>query len=309
MNDRHASNSPANVRLVADDERLLDALVEHGFDRTALEPMPDADRVRVQAISGVLGLMHDYPVDDCDDMLVHATLARIDRHEDSRTDRMNFQNQQEQAKSILSRRRIKLPDFITVAAVILIGVGVLWPIVTGVKQKSLDLACENNLRQLAYGFKQYAADHDGAVPMAVAGLGSGWGRAANTVNLNPMIEGNYCEQHHLNCPGHRDEFGPSYSYRWQLPQAPAQWDGPRVIILLGDGNPVSAAARAGRIMPPLTMSLNHGGRGQNVLSSDGATLWLTEPIIGRTDNIWLPDGLTELHEGDVPVDPWDTFLD
>ena len=57
------------------------------------------------------------------------------------------------------------------------------------------------------------------------------------------------------------------------------------------------------------MSLNHGGRGQNVLSSDGATLWLIEPVVGRSDNIWLPDGMSQLQMDVQPSDPWDTFLD
>lgn len=307
MNPRDTFQPHANVRLTADDERTLDALIESGFDRTALKELPAADQIRAQSISNVLGLLNDYPVDDASETLLHATLARIDRYEDNRSERMNFELQQEQA--VRGGRRIRIPDFITVAAVILLAAGVLWPIVTGVRQKSLDLACENNLRLVGMGLNNYAADNSGATPMATAGLGGGWGRGASTLNMNPLVEGGYCEQHHLNCPGHKPEFGPHYSYRWQMADAPMRWEGAHVVLLIGDGNPISAAARAGQVVPPLTMSLNHGGRGQNVLSSDGATLWLFEPVIGRSDNIWLPDGMIELRPGVRPVDPWDTFLD
>ena len=309
MNDRSQSNSPANIRLTPDDERAVDALVECGFDRANLKSLTDVEQSRVEAVASVLGLLHDYPVEDCDDTLVHATLARIERHEDMLAERMNFQAQREQAMGALSRRRFRLPDFITVAAVILIGTGVLWPVIAGVKQKTLDLACENNLKNLAFGFKQYPAENDGSLPFATAGFGGGWGRAASTITTEPLLKSNYCVQQHLNCPGHSDQIIPSYSTRWQHAQAPTQLEGARLIILLGDCNPVSAGARRGQVPSPLSMSPNHKYRGQNVLSNDGAVLWLTVPVIGGSDNIWLPEGVTELHLGAEPADPWDTFLD
>jgi hypothetical protein len=285
---------------------VLDALVDFGFERTALKDLPAEDQQRAQSISNLLGLLDNYPVDDANDTLVNATLARIDRYEENRADRMNMELQREQAAR--GGRRIVIPDFITVAAVILIAFGLLWPIVTGVKQKSLDLACENNLRLVALGLDNYASSNNGVSPMATAGLGGGWGVRANSLNMSPLVDGGYCQHQHLNCPGHQPEFGPSYSYRWQMEDTPLMWQGPRVLILIGDGNPISAAARAGRVLPPLSMSLNHGGRGQNVLSSDGATLWLFEPVISRSDNIWLPDGVLELRTGAQPADQWDTFL-
>jgi hypothetical protein len=314
MNDRSHSNSPANLRLTPEDERAVDVLVDAGFDRTALKSLSDAEQSRVEAVSSVLGLLDDYPVEDCDETLVHATLARIERHEDVLADRMNFQAQREQAAGLLSRRKFRLPDFITVAAVILIGTGVMWPILTGVKQKSLDLACDNNLKNLAFGFKQYAADNNGSMPFATAGFagsvaGRGWGREASTITTAPLIQGKYCEHQHLNCPGHSDQNTASYSSRWQHAQAPTQLEGARLIILLGDCNPISTAARRGLFLSPLSNGPNHGGRGQNVLSNDGAVLWLTVPVIGGSDNIWLPDGVTELRPGAEPIDPWDTFLD
>ena len=300
------SNEP---QLSADDQRLLDALAEAGFDRSAVSPATPEDGKRLDSLCGLLGLMNDYPVDDCEDTLRYATLARIDRHEQERAARMNFDNRQDAVSGERGGRRIRLPDFITVAAVILIAVSVLWPVLTAVRNKSIDDACAQNLGRLGYAFSQYAGDNGGSLPLAMAGPMGAWDTVKNVVNLEPLVEGHYCEIGHLNCPGHADHAGPSYSYRWFVPGAPATWStAQRQVVILGDLNPVVDAARSGKMLPPLSMSPNHGGRGQCVLISDGATLWLEKPVVGRDDNIWLPDGRNQLRSGEQPQDPTDTFL-
>ena len=294
-----------DLELSADDQRLLDALVEAGFDPAALGRLPPADAQRVTAISSFLGLMNDYPVEDADHSLVHATLARIDQYEDERAERMNVQARRD--REGFSLRRIRLPDFITVAAVLLIGVSVMWPTFSFMRQRSMDSACANNMRQLAVAFGQYAYDNNSNLPVAMAGPFGGWDTLRNVLNLEPLVQGNYCQGGHLNCPGHH-EAGPSYSYRWFVPAGQSIWGGPRATVVLGDRNPIVDAARSGRYMPPLSMSINHAGRGQNVLASDGGTLWLEEPVFGRGDNIWLPNTVERLSPGMQPTDPFDAFL-
>ncbi len=78
--------------------------------------------------------------------------------------------------------------------------------------------------------------------------------------------------------------------------------------MLGDRNPLIDAARNNQFIHSLSMSLNHNGRGQNVLATDGATVWLVEPKIGLNDNIWLPAGVVFLRPGDKLDDPRDVFL-
>lgn len=302
--------------LCSDDRRLLDALVDVGFDARALEPLSDIDRRRVQRLMSMFQLLHDYPVEDADDSLVDATMARINRYEQQRTERMRFDAQE--AVEVAStgddgRRRflrVPLPDFITVAAVLLIGVGVGWPILNTVQQNSIDQRCANNLRKMNIAFSDYAADYNGAMPTAQAGLHNSWNVLAhNVVNLSPLLENGYCELNHLNCPGHEGEVGASYSYQWQVPGRRITWDdGRRVSVVLGDRNPLIDAARRGRYAPPLTVSLNHGGRGQNVLWNDGSIVWLDQPVVGGNDNIWLPNGVEKLTEGAPAGDPADTFL-
>ncbi len=145
------------------------------------------------------------------------------------------------------------------------------------------------------------------MPTAHAGFVSGWNREAhNVLNLAPLIEGSYCDLDHLNCPGHEGKAGESYSYQWQKPGQPLIW-GLRATLVLGDRNPHVDAARSRRLIPVLSMSPNHSGRGQNVLSADGITVWLDTPLV-RDDNIWLPRGVDHLRTGDEPADANDVFL-
>lgn len=303
---------PSNVNMTISphDQRVLDAWIEAGMDRARLAPsLSQADTRRLEAITRLLGSLKDYPVEDAEPALLHAALARIDRVEDEQARRMRFDVAQEEHATGRGFR-IRVPDFITVAAVLLIAIGLFWPALTSLRREALDTACANNLRQMGYAFSQYANDHNGALPYAMAGATGPWDAITHALNLNPLVEGNYCQAGHLNCPGHHNHQtgGPSYSYRLFSPSAAQHWNTGRVTLILGDRNPLIDAARSGFILPPLSMSVNHGGRGQNVLASDGATLWLQQPLIGQGDNIWMPDNAPILRRGLSPVDEFDVFL-
>jgi hypothetical protein len=284
------------------DARLLDALIEAGFDADALDVAePDRDKARTFAM--LFQLLEDYPVEDADPALVDATMARIDRAESGQASRMRLSSD-----ARMGARRLLMPDFITVAAVLLIGASIVLPVMHQLRQRSIDMGCENNMRVLGYAFSQYANDYEQQLPVARAGLNQTWSRfASNVLNLGPMLDLGYCEHDHLCCPGH-DGPGDSYSYQWQAPGARVRWETSPGVIVLGDRNPLIDAIRAGRSAPATMISPNHGGRGQNVLKSDGSPMWLTKPVVGRSDNIWLPGGYDELVDGAEPSDPLDVFL-
>jgi hypothetical protein len=299
------------ARLSEDDQRVLDALAAARFEPGAVQAMPPADRRRAEALMGAFGLLHDYPVEDADPALINAALARIDRHEDDRAARLSFEAAraaQSDERRAFRGLRVRVPDFITVAAVLLLASAVLFPVVSRVRQASIDNGCADNMRLLGAAFSQYAGDYGGAVPVAQAGLGGAldWAGRHNILNIRPLLEYGYCQQGHLNCPGHHDEFSSSYSYQWQESGRPVLWNR-GVIAMLGDRNPILDAALLGRSLSPMSISINHGGRGQNVLRADGGVLWLAQPIIDR-DNIWLPHGFTILREGARPTSTSDAFL-
>lgn len=300
------SSYEAHDQLSPDDQRVLDHLMEAGFDPQVEASLAPADRVRAERMRGLLDLMRDYPVEDAEDALVHATIVGIDRYEDERAARLSFDTRNADASG---PRRIRLPDFISVAAIFLIATGVLWPTLSYLRKRSVDMECANNLRYVAYAFGQYADDNNAAMPVAVAGVNSTWDTIANFANLGPLFDGGYCDEGHFRCPGGHDDATAGYSYQCQTPGQHLTWGtAAHNTAVLGDRNPLIDAFRAGKLIPASTISFNHGGRGQWVLGTDGATIWLEKPVIGRGDNIWLPNGLSELERGVRPAAASDVFL-
>lgn len=303
----HQQGPESGPQLSPDDVRVLDELAAAGFDPAALDGLAPADRERGERLLGMFGLLEQYTVEPADDVLVDATLARIDQAERRQQDRMRL----EPAGDVMPRRRLPLPDIVTAASIALIAASVIWPTVTHLKKRSIDLQCQNNLRQLGDAFAMYARSHDGSPPVMTAGLS--WDSYSHTDNLQPLVDGGYCDAGCLNCPGHHHPAGHdgavlpcSYSYQWQVPKSleAAGED----VVLLGDLNPLVQAARSGGVAPAFSLSVSHGGRGQFVLLNGGATLWLETPLFRTGDNIWLPHGEQSLRAGTRTEDARDSFL-
>ena len=176
------SESPHLPQLSPDDQRLLNALVDHGFEIDSME-LSEGDRARAESLCCLFGLLNDYPVEDGDATLVDATLALIDRAEHDRSVRMSLDPE---TGGGFGGFRIRVPDFITVAAVLLIVASIALPMMRHLRHQSIDTACANNMRTLSYAFANYAADYDGRLPMAQAGVNGAWMRLfSNQINLAP----------------------------------------------------------------------------------------------------------------------------
>ena len=72
--------------LSPEDQIILDALIEVGFDRTKLDDLSEEDKKRLDSVEGLLHILEAYPVGQVDAAdqrtLVDAALARIDQHEE-----------------------------------------------------------------------------------------------------------------------------------------------------------------------------------------------------------------------------------
>ena len=154
--------------LSSDDRRVLDALIDNGFDIESLEPLSETDRQRARRVSSLFGLMSDYPVEDADPVLIDATLARIDQYEREMDERLRFD--QHVDGEIVGRRGIPLPNLVSIAAMILIAVSVLWPILSNVRRESIRARQMNNLMLVRSAVENYANDYNGRMPTARAGL-------------------------------------------------------------------------------------------------------------------------------------------
>ena len=291
--------------LSAEDQQVLDMLMECGFDESALPPLSPQRRQRVEAVKSLFGLLSDYPVDDADDLLVDATLARIARTGAEARPIPISTARMEVARA--ERRRWRLPDLVSIAAIVLILASIALPMMAYVRRQIVDEGCATNMRAIAHAFTQYSSDYDGRMPVAHAGIGHGWD-FSNSLNLKPLIDHGYCEEGHFNCPGNHEHAAPSYSYQFQAPELTYVWGVTNLGVVLADRNPLVDAARALKAPPaPNSISINHGGRGQNALQGDGSVVFLIQPAVGR-DNIWLPEGKRLLEEGAEPVSANDIFL-
>ena len=296
---------PEDAGLSNEDQLLLGRLIEAEFDIEAIEVSGPAERRRLQALMSLFGLLEDYPVDDADDALLELTTDAI------RNSRglvgTTFKMEPEQLEHTRPKRfaRFRMPDLITVAAVVLIAASIAWPTMSSIRQRSIDAMCVSNMQSLGSAFSLYAADHQGRVPMASAGFGHS---LAELIDIFPLVQGDYCSQGHVNCPGHHSHQQPSYSYQVQLPGRPVIWSTMPHRVVLGDRNPLIDARRSGVAMPPQTNSANHRERGQNLLMSDGSTLWLDRPVRGSDDNVWLISGQQAIQPGELPSSADDIFL-
>jgi hypothetical protein len=174
---------PPEPRLSDADMRVLDFLAEHGFDASRVHLLPEADRPRAMALVRQMQVLDHYPAEGADDALVDATLARIDRWEAANAE----------AHRLPSRRMgaFRIPDFVGIAALVVVGVGVLVPVVSRVRAQGLVTACGDNLRSVHGALGQYASQHDGLLPATasiadVGSLFSSWGRPGRAAAPAPV---------------------------------------------------------------------------------------------------------------------------
>ncbi|MFM9096968.1 MAG: hypothetical protein ACKOQW_01555 [Phycisphaerales bacterium] len=147
------------------DLRVLDFLAEHGFDASRVNLLPEADRPRAMALIRQMSVLDAYPADGGDDSLVDATLARIAAHDEA----------------VDASRRIgfarppafRLADLVSVAAVVLLLLGVTVPMIANLRAQKLSTLCASNLRAVHGALGSYASSNAGALPLrsAVAGFG------------------------------------------------------------------------------------------------------------------------------------------
>ena len=286
-----ARDGGASGDLSPDDQRVVDALAESGFDPEVLEGMSAQDRPRAESVLSLLSLLDAYPVEEGDETLVHATLAGIDRYEAERGTRMKLDPADEKVLRGRGARRIPLPNFISVAAVILIGASVVLPIMHGLRQQQLEMRSLSNLRYVTHAVDNYASDNGGTVPTARAGLSQSlWSAFTDAINLTPMVEQDYCR---LNSPQ------PSEPQRVLT----ADWWQSNMILFIGDRNPFIEAIREGRFDAPITVTLRQGQPRRSMLTRDAAILWLQQPRFTQERSLWRPRGMMWMKEEIHPDEP------
>ena len=277
-----------HLGLSEEDALMLDRLSVVGFELSALGELTDEEQQRATAVLQTLGLLNAYPVEDASDTLIDATLARINQYDAKQAERMSISTND--IEPLTGGFRIRIPDFVSVAAVLLIVASVFIMVGRNARARSISNQCAQNMAMVGQGLFNFAQDHNGAMPTEeasnLASMFSGF--MPHRTDEDALVNLGYCDQNHLNCPGHGGEES-GFSYQTQSKEL---WDNlqkrGRVIILLSDRNPILNKLIEGEQCDPLTPSQNHGSLGQNQLQDDGSTRQ-GPPIIGE-DRIWILDG-------------------
>lgn len=311
------------VSLSADDGEALDAYLDLRRQGLTDGPMPTGVRERVANLQGVLSVL-----DQATDEPVPAGLA------DRTMQAIHRDRQQQQQRSALSTMAIAsdragsigIRQIATTAALFIMAVSILLPMLNNAKRSAEIAQCSENLAGLGGDLQQIAFDYKGQThrpdqpdtgvfnPLAKFARTNLDGSTipANQANFFVLMDEQRVASKHLACPtGSRND--PAALYNGQNPAAGGPF---RLFIkarpIFADTNPLYTVTDKGLVrdeaVPSLSQSINHAGRGQNVLISDGSVRWMVRPAVVRdaevSDNIWLYQPTkNDDQDGDVFLTP------
>jgi hypothetical protein len=324
------------VTLTSADAATLDELLDAAArgDMSGQRRLAETDRGR--QMSRVLDLLGHWPAEPPPADLAERTIIRI--------------KAAEQRKAVIGRIEppaykaiaFRWTELIAVAALLLIGVSLLWPWIAGSRQDAMRMACASNLHAVGSAITQYAAASQGMLPRYPVQAGSVWwdvGRPvhdgqvrSNSANLYLLRRLNYVSAAALNCPTNPDALTQldasafdwpnpraiSYSYQNQYAPAPINVHRAAGIVVLADKNPlfVPAPGRNGAAgnsltfrddIPLDTPGQRHNTPGQNALAVGGSVVWTTQPLING-DNFYSAQGVTTYTGTELPASLGDSFL-
>lgn len=323
------------------DAQAIDAVLQEYWDQT---PPPEwIDPGRLEAARNWLamieqGVSADLPDAELSDRLIETTLDRVRRQRELEWVVGQIEPTPEPPKHAIAFR---WNDLIGVAAVLLLGVSLVWPLLSQARQDARRIACSNQLATAGIGFGRYALDFAGILPRHQTEVGNPWSRVgagpnrqgqvqSNSANLVLAVRTGYMFSDVLACPGNPDALrhlpewawdypslaSISYSYQSQFTILPQRLDAAPRIIILADKNPLLGFGPGQRMVfiaererqSPTAM---HNFVGQNALHADGSVSWMRTPVTPDGDNIWLPEGRQEFrtfretpaHDRDIMLIP------
>lgn len=307
-----AANQSQRFDLCEADADALELLVAHNWDPRRV---PSPVRARAERQAQLLALLDTSAVGASTqvstDHLVRAAMDRIAADTTSQGKRMRLHE-----PTAPARRSFRLTDLGAVAALLLVAVSVAWPAFSSVRQKAQQAACFGNLGAIGQAVGSYGLKSNSSLPMASASLaGNTWWNVgkpeqSNSANLFTLVRDGLTKPQQMACCGNAaakdcrfsDECQDwsnieqvSYSFQNLFASHRPTLDSPAVFVVLSDRNPaVLRAARGERVIYINENSPNHRGRGQNVLFSDGHSVWMETPVTPGGDNLWLPKSIEDV---------------
>ncbi len=214
--------------------------------------------------------------------------------------------------------RENLIKMVALAAGILIVVGIAFPTLSGMRQKAWRITCNDRLRNVGAGFIRYVSENDDRIPYVATMAGARWSRGdkgSNTRHPFLLLKQEHVKPQDFICPGNRNAIvmnipvdqlalhndfpltnNFSFSSRIMCDKSSRRLNGQRYIFM-SDLNPVFESLCARNSRPPASLvvdeelikrlssrlSSNHGGKGQNILRSDGSVEYIKDRFIQGDD--------------------------
>lgn len=286
-----------------------------------------------------------YAVETCPEHLAETTISRLNSAAQQSQLRLEKLLQNEQKKSPVTASRSFWANFVEVAAIaamIFVVAGISFPTLQSARQNYWKTKCSSQLASMATGISQYAADHDQSMPSVATAAGSPWWKVgdqgtenqSNTRHLWLLVKDKYVGPEAFVCParieGKASKLDQSqvsklsdfpnrkyvtYSFRIVSDQNANQLLGANK-VLIADVNPIfenlprdfyrDLDLKVNDEMRKAN-SLNHRGKGQNVLLSDGSVLFNKDRQIGDDDIFTVKDQM-HYHGMETPTTAGDNFV-
>jgi hypothetical protein len=291
----------------------------------------------------------------CPDNIVELTVARLKLAASKGAPKLHNLLEKEQKKTFVREKQSvtvhphhwrNIIEVAAIAAVILIITGLGFPMLSNVRQKSWQTACQAKLGKVGQGLVNYAYDNRDTLPSVATSAGSPWWKVgdqgsknhSNTRHLWLLVKENYVDAENFTCPGHKkatpvrfdtaslhqyNDFPSrnnlSFSFRTKCNKTLEKMRS--VTIIMADRNPVFANIPQGNeyfkfneftkifVSEELkrAMSPNHNSKGQNLLNCDGSARFSPNRVVDG-DDIFMIEGVDQYSGCEVPRDDHDIFL-
>jgi hypothetical protein len=299
---------PSETKLDEDAADALDMWSQSGYKASAV---PRSLRDQAEAHEEFARLV-SLSVDTHD---VHASDALVDKTITAILDRQVV----EAPRDFGFNLKFRMTDLASIAALLLIGVSVVMPVISSMQHESIRKHNELNFAVSSVGFGAYAMDHEGSLPVytpsgelaaSVLNPTLRWWMVgldptqSNSANLFTLARQGYSSLDALTSPGNRNAYTKevpedavdwqsfeqvSYSFRVDRQGTSGSNWASRGKVVMTDRSPVTLKAYKRLPIDPYENSPNHAGRGQNILNGDGSVEWINTPWLARNDHVFLPE--------------------
>ncbi|MGE4286009.1 MAG: hypothetical protein AB7F23_05300 [Phycisphaerae bacterium] len=279
--------------------------------------------------------------EQCPDELFERCVAAASKSESQKT----LEGLLRKESAIKHGGRDFLNTFVKIAAVILVMfmITAAWaPATSHMRSIANSIACQRNLADMGIALSNYAADNAGMLPLAETAGKSWWkvgSQAAdehsNTRNQWLLVRDGYAKMSTFECPSRpvmsdvkfqvidvcdyqRDfphkEF---INYSFPIQNTNAKLINVKYSVFAADANPLFEencldkqtffnTVRLDGDVKNLR-SINHAGKGQNILLKDGSAKFTSKSLFG-SDDIYTVNGLTKYFGNEAPATENDVFL-